>query len=127
MDGIQTLKSRSNNDIIHQRRVTKIMEEEADEMGRAQERVLNQQPDGPKIDFIESTRSFTVSNMTIHHEHHIQQRFIDMKRTRFGKQKPVLLHNTIIYRYWNIIIFRAKYEIVDALKKQVSTQLKLEV
>ncbi|MUP44909.1 hypothetical protein E0K83_04005 [Gramella sp. BOM4] len=126
MNGIQTLQSRSGN-LIGRERINFILEEEVDEIGRAQERILDQQQSSEKIDYIESSRSFSVSNMTIHHEHHIQQRFIDMKRTRYGKQKAVPVHNTVIFGHWNNIIFRAKYEIVEALKKQTPALLKLEV
>lgn len=127
MDGIQTLQSRSNVDISLMREVNKIIDQESHSIEKAQDRILNQQQDSLKIGLIESKRSFSVSQMTLHHNHNIQQRFIDMKRTRYGKQKAIPVHNKIIYGHWNNIIFRARYEVMYALKKQISTQLKLEL
>ena len=86
-----------DNDLINQRRINNILEEEADNIIEAQDRILNREKDSPKIEYIEASRSFTVSNMNLKLEHHIQERFVDMKRTRYGRQKPVKVHNSIIF------------------------------
>ena len=128
MNGTQTLQSRShNNDLIERAFVERILNEEIESMAAAQDRVLNKAANNEKINFVRYSRSFSVSNMTLRHEHHIQQRFIDMKRTRYGKQKPVKVHNSIIYGHWNNIIFRSKVELTKALRAQMAVQLNLEV
>lgn len=128
MNGINTLQSRShNNDLIERAFVERILQEEGENIARAQDRVLNEQLSSTRIDFVRFSRTFEVSDMTLRHTHHIQQRFIDMKRTRYGKQKPIKVHNSIIYGHWNNIVFRTKVELTEALRRQIAVQLNLEV
>ena len=128
MNGTQTLQSRShNNDLIERAFVEKILRQEGENIARAQDRVLSKALNNEKINFVRYSRTFQVSDMTLRHEHHIQQRFVDMKRTRYGKQKPVKVHNSIIFGHWNNIIFRSKVELTKALRSQMALQLNLEV
>lgn len=117
----------NNNDIIERSFVENILKEEGESIARAQDRVFSQESSNQKIAFARYSRTFTVSNMTLQHNHHIQQRFIDMKRTRYGKQKPIKVHNSILYGHWNNIIFRSKVELTNSLRRQMAIQLKLEV
>jgi hypothetical protein len=116
-----------NNNLIERAFVERILKEEGENIARAQDRVLSQALNNERINFVRYSRTFEVSNMTLKHTHHIQQRFIDMKRTRFGKQKPIQVHNSIIYGHWNNIIFRSKVELTKALRTQMALQLNLEV
>lgn len=116
-----------NNDLIERAFVERILKEEGENIARAQDRVLSQSLNNEKMNFVRYSRTYQVSNMTLKHGHHIQQRFIDMKRTRVGKQKPIQVHNSIIYGHWNNIIFRSKVELTKALRAQMALQLNLEV
>ena len=127
MNGTSPLQSRShNNDLIERAFIKKILKEEAGNISQAQERVLNRAPNEPRIDLVKSSRSFVVSDDQIKHTHNIQQRFIDMKRTRYGKQKPVKVHNSIIYGHLNNIIYKISYNLTEALKSQIAGQLNIE-
>ena len=128
MNGTSPLQSRShNNDLIERAFIKKILKEEAGNISQAQERVLNRAPNEPRIDLVKSSRSFVVSDDQIKHTHNIQQRFIDMKRTRYGKQKPVKVHNSIIYSHFNNILFRLKTNLTESLRAQISQQLNIEL
>lgn len=128
MDAIQTLQSRNtNNDLIEQAFIDNILKEEAQNIAKAQDRVLSKALQDKRIDMVRYSRTFNVSNQTLSHSHNIQQRFIDMKRTRYGKQKPVKVHNSIIFGHWNNIVFRSKVELTEALRNQIRFQLKLDV
>jgi hypothetical protein len=116
-----------NNGLIEKAFVENILKEEADNIFRAQDRVLSKAGNSEKIKLTRYSRSFTVSNMTLSITHNIQERFIDMKRTRYGKQKPIAVHNTIIYGHWNNIIFRSKVELTNTLRAQMAVQLNLEI
>lgn len=116
-----------NNDLIEKAFVENILKQEAENIARAQDRVFSRAANNEKINFARYSRSFQVSDSTLRHSHHIQQRFIDMKRTRFGKQKPVAVHNSIIYGHWNTILFRSKVELTNALRAQMALQLNLEL
>jgi len=116
-----------NNGLIEKAFIENILKEEAEDISRAQDRVLSQQLSNDKINFVRYSRSFSVSNMTLTHTHHIQQRFIDMKRTRYGKQKAIPVHNKIIYGHWNNIVFRSKVELTKALRSQMALQLNIEI
>lgn len=128
MNGTSPLQSRShNNDLIEREFIKRILQEEADNISEAQVRVLSNAPDEPRVDLVKSSRSFSVSDNQIKHRHNIQQRFIDMKRTRYGKQKPVKVHNSVIFGHYNKIIFRLSTNLTAALRNQISNQLNLEV
>ena len=123
-----SLQSRShNNDLIERAFINKILESNAKKLRTAQDRALKSAPDDKRIEMVRYSRSFNVSNETLTHQHNIQQRFIDMRRTRYGTQKPVKVHNTNLYRHFNYIIFEVKNTLTDALRAQISKELKMEL
>ena len=128
MNGTSPLQSRShNNGLIEREFIKRILQEEADSMSRAQQRVLQNAPEGTRLDLIKSSRSFSVSDNKLEHKHNIQQRFIDMKRTRYGKQKPVKVHNSILYSHFNTVMYRLSSNLTNALRSQIAQQLNLEL
>ena len=96
-------------------------------MREAQNRVLSNASDEKRIDLVRYSRSFSVSENALKHEHNIQQRFIDMKRTRYGKQKALPVHNSIIYTHWNRIIYRLSNDLTSAVRAQLAKDLKIEL
>lgn len=125
---IQTLTSRSNNnDLIEKAFIDKILKEETRKFDKVQQRALRAAPDDPRLGLIQSSRSFNVSNETMTHRHNIQQRFIDMKRTRYGRQKPIKVHNTNLYRHFNNIIFRVKTNLTDAVRAQIAKENNIQI
>ena len=128
MNGISTLQSRShNNDLIERAFIQKILQEEADNMDAAMKRVSMDGLSDKKIDLIRYSRKFQVTDTTLKHTHNIQQRFVDMKRTRYGKQKPVKVHNSILFSHFNTIVFRLKTNLTEQLQSQIANQLNLEL
>ncbi|TQI72290.1 hypothetical protein JM79_3248 [Gramella sp. Hel_I_59] len=127
MNGIETLQSRNGDNLIKKAFIEKVLNEEAENMKNAQDRILSNLTSTQKIDLIEFSRKYTVTDATLHHEHHIQQRFIDMKRTRYGKQKPVKIHNSIIYGHFNNIIFKLKYNLTEQIRAQLGKDLNIEL
>lgn len=128
MNGTSPLQSRShNNDLIEKAFSEKILKEEADNMGKAQDRVLRGAPKDKRIDMVRYSRTFSVSGEKLTHTHNIQQRFIDMKRTRYGKQKPVKVHNSIIFGHFNNIIYRLSTNLTEAVRAQIANQLNIDI
>jgi len=127
MNGIETLQSRNSDNLIKKAFIEKILSEEAENIKFAQDRVLANLDSTRKIELVEFSRSFSVTDDTLHHEHHIQQRFIDMKRTRYGKQKPVKIHNSIIYGHFNNIVFKLKYNLTEKTRKFLARQQNIEL
>ena len=128
MNGTSPLQSRShNNDLIKRAFIQKILKEEGENIAAAQDRVLNRAMEDRRIDMVRYSRTFTVSDTALHHSHNIQQRFIDMKRTSYGKQKPVKVHNSIIYGHFNNVIFRLKTNLTEQVKAQLAQQLNIEL
>lgn len=128
MNGTQTLQSRShNNDLIERAFVERILKKEGENIAAAQDRALGKALEDKRIDMIRYSRTFSVSDNTLRHSHNIQQRFIDMKRTRFGKQKPVKVHNSIVFGHYNNIVFRLKTNLTEAIQAQLSKQLNIEL
>ena len=128
MNGTSPLQSRShNNDLIERAFIDKILKAEGENIAAAQDRVLNNALKDKRIDMVRYSRTFSVSDNTLHHSHNIQQRFIDMKRTRYGKQKPVKVHNSIIFGHFNNIVFRLKVNLTEELRAQIAQQLNIEV
>lgn len=128
MNGTSPLQARShNNDLIEKAFIEKILKEEADNIGKAQDRVLAGALNDKRIDMVRYSRTFNVSNQTLKHTHNIQQRFIDMKRTRYGKQKPVPVHNSILFGHFNNIIYRVSTNLTEAVRAQIANQLNIEL
>lgn len=115
-----------NNDLIEKAFIDKILKEEADSLEKAQTRILSGSKDH-RIDMIRYSRTFSVSNNTLTHTHNIQQRFIDMKRTRLGRQKPIKVHNTPLYNHLNNIIYRLSTNLTEAVRAQITDQLNIEL
>lgn len=116
----------SNNDLIKKAFIENVLKQEGENIARAQDRVLSSAAPDKRIDMVRFSRSFSVSNGTLTHTHNIQQRFIDMKRTRIGKQKPIPVHNKIIFRHLNRVIYRLSNDLTKALKAQLAQNLNME-
>ena len=128
MNGNNQLLSRShNNDLIERAFVKKILNEEAENMERAQNRVYSGAVKDKRIDLARYSRSFSVSENTLKHSHNIQQRFIDMKRTRYGKQKPIPVHNSILFSHFNTVVYRLSTNLTEAVRAQITQQLNIEL
>lgn len=128
MNGTSSFQSRShNNDLIERAFIKNILQDEADHMREAQQRVLSNAPDENRIDMVRFSRTFSVSEDSLKHTHHIQQRFIDMKRTRYGKQKPLPVHNSILYSHWNRVLYRLSSDLTEAVRSQMAKDLNIEL
>lgn len=128
MSGIQTLQARSNNnDLISRAFIEKTLKNNIQSWRKAQDRALASAPDGPKIDLVKYSRNFAVSGDTLTHKHNIQQRFIDMRRTRYGKQKPVQIHNSTLYKTFNNILFELRFGLTNAVRAQIAKEQNIEL
>lgn len=116
-----------NNDLIGRAFIQKILNEESQNMETAQNRVLAGAGKDQRIDMVRYSRSFSVSETSLKHTHNIQQRFIDMKRTRFGKKKPVPVHNSILFTHFNTVVYRLATNLTETLRAQIAQQLNIEL
>lgn len=125
MNGIALLKSRNaSNNIIVAAFVDKVLTENAARFKRAQDRVFSQS-NHPTVPHVRDNRTFIVSNGTLTHTHAIEQRFIDMKRVRYGRQKPVQGHNAPLYRTWNDILFELRYGLTESVRASLIKKLEI--
>ena len=127
MDAIQTLKSRDSNKLIERAFIKNILQEEVESLMKAQDRVFADAVDNRKIELARNNRSFNITDNTIVHKHNIQQRFIDMQRTQYGKQKALPVHNKILFGHFNEIIYRVSTNLTQAVRAQIANDLNLEM
>lgn len=124
MSAALTLAKRSNKRIIEQKYIQQVLQEEAANIQSAQDEIFTNR-NIPSI--IRNARTFTVSNSVLTHKHDIRQRFDDMKRVRYGKQKPTKAHNKVIWGHYNNIIFKLEYGLIQDVKNQIATQYNIEL
>lgn len=124
MSASKTLANRSNKRIIEQKYIQQVLTEEGKNIEQAQDDVFNNRN---IPDLIRSSRSFTVQDTTLTHKHDIRQRFDDMKRVRFRKQKSTGAHNKIIWGHLNNIVFRLAYGFTQDAKNLIANQYNLEL
>lgn len=118
------LKERKNIDVIKQKFIHSVLIEEAINIEESQDRVINNYS---VSNVIKESRTFAVTNNSISHRHSIRQRFIDMRRIRKGKQKPIPIHNKIIWGHLNSIIFKLAYGFTEDIKNTISKQYNIEL
>lgn len=124
MSASQTLSKRSNKRVIKQKFIEQVLKEEAKNIESAQDDIFSSRNIS---NVIRSTRSFFVSNTTLTLRHDIRQRFDDMKKVRFRKQKPTGAHNKVIWGHFNNIIFKLAYGYTKDVKNQIANQYNIEI
>jgi uncharacterized protein (UPF0335 family) len=126
MNASQTLASRTNKRIIEAKYIDEVLREEAINIKQEQNDVFNDFKEGG-FGTIKSQRAFSVANNTLSHRHLIRQRFIDMKRIKGKGQKPVPVHNKIIWGHFNNIIFKLAYGFTEDVKQSIARNYQIEL
>lgn len=124
MSASQTLSKRSNKRVIEQKYIEQVLKEEAQNIESAQDDIFSNRNIS---NVIRSTRSFSVNDKTLTLRHHIRQRFDDMKKVRFLKQKSTGAHNKVIWGHFNNIIFKLAYGYTKDVKNQIANQYNIEI
>ena len=124
MSGSQVLTQRNRKKIIEQKFIENVLKAEAKNIKEAQDMAFDK---SKTSNVIRGARVFSVSNNTLTHRHDIRQRFDDMKKVRFRKQKPTKAHNKIIWGHFNRIIFKMAYGFTEEVKKQLAEQYNIEI
>ncbi|MCD8435867.1 hypothetical protein LNJ03_11240 [Tenacibaculum dicentrarchi] len=124
MSAALTLAKRSKKNIIEQKYIDQVLREEASNIEKAQNVIFSNR-NTPAV--IRNKRSFTINNGTLTHRHDIRQRFEDMRRVRFRKQKPTKAHNKVIWGHYNNMIFKLAYGLTQDVKNQIANDYKIEL
>lgn len=126
MTATEVLKSRNNKKFIEEKYIERVLKDESTEIFRAQERVISRFNVTKSIPEI-TQRKFSVIGTRMEFTHPIRQRFIDMRRIRGGRQRPVPIHNKVIYNHFNGIINKLAYGFIDAIKEAIGNEYNIQL
>lgn len=126
MPALQTLKSRNSANFIQGKYIDRVLKEESLNILRAQDRVISRYGVRQKIQEI-GKRRFTISNGTAIFEHPIRERFIDMKYRAGTKQKPVPIHNKVIYAGFNRMVGQLAFGLTQDVKDLIANEYNVEL
>ncbi|UOB16571.1 hypothetical protein [Abyssalbus ytuae] len=126
MSAIETLKSRNNLKVLEQKYIERVLKDESTEINRAQERLIsrfNVKKYVPEI----TQRKFRVVGTRLESTHPIRERFIDMRRTSGVRQRPIPLHNKVIYGHFNNIINKLAYGLTEEIKQTIGQEYNIQL
>ena len=126
MSASNLLQQRASKRIIEDKYIEQVLHEEAKNIESAQDQVFNDFKENG-YGTIKSTRVFQVANNTLTHRHLIRQRFIDMKRIKGKGQKPIPVHNKIIWGHLNNIVFKLAYGFTKDVKNAIVKDYQIEI
>lgn len=116
----------SGNNLIKEKYIQRVLKQEATNIVQAQNRVASRYNlSGDNA--LKQKRSFTVTGTKMEMTHAKHQRFIDMKRLRGRKQKPVPIHNKVIYGHFNNIINKLAYGLTQDVVNLIAQEHKIEL
>ncbi|KAB8156129.1 hypothetical protein EZY14_002620 [Kordia sp. TARA_039_SRF] len=101
--------------------IKQVLNREAENLIQEQRRIVNA-GNALGAAVILQKQSYTVANNTLTVTHAKQQRFIDMKVLRGYKRKPIKVHNTPIYNYYNYIINELRFGLTDDIKQMIAQE-----
>lgn len=111
----------SNDQLLKQKFVSRILREEGENIKQAQTSVMGQRGFSSRELF--SDRRFTNDNNKLTYTHLPKHRFIDMssRQTKTGKIKKVAhpIHNKILMGHANNIVFRMGVEYTSRMKEML--------
>ena len=127
MSATDVLKARNDNKkFIEGKYIERVLNDESTEIYRAQERLISRFNVTKSIPEI-TQRKFSVVGTRMEFTHPLRQRFIDMRRIRGGRQRPVPLHNKVIYNHFNRIINKLAYGFTEDIKNAIGKEYNIQL
>lgn len=115
-------REKLSEDVLKGRFTTQVLQEESQEIDRAQESLMSRR--GFRSDAFYNERSFEVNSNTLEYIHLGRHRFVDMRTrdSREGKHKKKShpIHNRILFGHANNIIKQLHFGFTTAVKEKLS-------
>ncbi len=124
MNAVQTLQSR-NSFKIEDIYVNQILTETGEDIFTEQARVAAGQLED--LSDIIGGSSFAVSNGELSIKHILRQRLIDIKRPNLIRQKPIRIHNTLVYAAFNRLAGKVRFGYTNAAKNIIAQEYNIEI
>jgi hypothetical protein len=126
MGAVDVLKSRTAKKAIQDRFVERTLESGARNIIEDQKRIESRYNVARNIPEI-SRRRYQVSGNTLQVHHPIRQRFIDMRRVKGKRQKPIRIHNRPIYTGFNRMISQLVSGFTEDIKNLIANDYKIQM
>lgn len=126
MPAVQRLNQGNNAKRIEQKYIDRVLQEEATNILRAQDRIISRYRATEKVPEL-GRRRFSVSGGKAEFTHPLRQRFIDMKYRKGVRQKEIPVHNKIVYAHFNNIINKLAFGLTDDVRELIANELDIQL
>ncbi|MEX0275701.1 MAG: hypothetical protein AB3N16_15120 [Flavobacteriaceae bacterium] len=126
MPAVETLKARNTSSPIEQRYIARVLKEEGAAIMRDQNRIISRYRVRESVPEI-TTRRFKVTGTSLEITHPLRQRFIDMRYRKGVRQKPVPIHNKVIYSHFNAIVNKMAYGLTEDVRSLIANESQIQM